>query len=64
MPEIIFITVVIASALFIGIAWTLALRENRLTAAWIEQMGRRTFGPAPMVREEERVVEGAAAQRR
>jgi high-affinity Fe2+/Pb2+ permease len=64
MPEIIFITVVIASMLFIGVAWILALRESRLTAAWIEQMGRRTFGPTPMVRGEERAVEGGTAQRR
>jgi high-affinity Fe2+/Pb2+ permease len=64
MPEIIFITVVIASMLFIGVAWILALRESRLTAAWIEQTGRRTFGPTPMVRGEEHAVEGGTAQRR
>ena len=64
MPEIIFITVVIASMLFIGVAWIFALRESRLTADWIEQTGRRTFGPTPMVRGEERAVEGGTAQRR
>ena len=61
MPEIIFITVVIASMLFIGVAWILALRESRLTATWIEQTGRRAFGPSPLIRGDERAP---AARRR
>lgn len=64
MPEIIFVAVLIASMLFIGIAWVLALRESRLTAAWIEQTGRRTFGPTPMIREEECAGEVHTALRR
>ena len=64
MPEIIFIPLIIASLLLIGIAWFYALRESRLTAAWIEQTGRRSFGPTPMVREEERVGDGRVAARR
>ena len=63
MPEIIFVTVVIASMLFIGIAWILALRESRLTGAWIEQTGRRTYGPSPMIRGDERAVDGQTAPR-
>ena len=53
MPEIIFITLIVASMLFIGIAWIFALRESRLTAAWIEQTGRRTYGPVPLSREDD-----------
>lgn len=64
MPEIIFITVVIASMLFIGVAWIVALRESRLTAAWIEQTGRRTFGPSPLIRGDERAPDGQTMPRR
>jgi hypothetical protein len=64
MPEIIFITLIIASLLLIGIAWIFALRESRLTAIWIEQTGRRTFGPTPMTREEEHSDDSRAVSRR
>jgi hypothetical protein len=64
MPEIIFITLVIASMLLVAIAWIFALRESRLTAAWIEQTGRRSFGPTPMIRENERAGGGQTALHR
>jgi len=48
MTEIIFLFLIFASMLTLVVAWTLALRESRLSQAWIEQTARRVVGPTPL----------------
>ncbi len=64
MAETIFVVLVFAAILLVGVAWTIALRQNRLARAWIERTGRRTMGSVPMSYDRGQTRDGAVASDR